>query len=108
MMGPDFSAGADAGGGALPVLRLLEVCRLQTYRPKIVFASSANLFGLADTLPVNEDNRDDPLTMWAVHKLTAENYLRLYAQQFGLQSITLRLPMFMAPRSAGLLWTAWS
>ena len=31
---------------ALPIIRLLEVCRTQNYRPKIVFASSANLFGL--------------------------------------------------------------
>lgn len=82
---------------ALPILRLLEVCREQAYRPKIVFASSANLFGLADTLPVNEDNRDNPLTMWAVHKLTAENYLRLYAQQYGLQSISLRLSNVYGP-----------
>lgn len=82
---------------ALPILRLLEVCRLKTYRPKIVFASSANLFGLVDTLPVNEDTRDNPLTMWAVHKLTAENYLRLYAGQFGIQSIALRLANVYGP-----------
>lgn len=82
---------------ALPVLRLLEVCRLQPYRPKIVFASSANLFGLVDTLPVNEDTRDNPLTMWAVHKLAAENYLRLYASQFGIQSIALRLANVYGP-----------
>jgi nucleoside-diphosphate-sugar epimerase len=82
---------------ALPILRLLEACRVQNYRPKIVFASSANLFGLVDTLPVNEDSRDNPLTTWAVHKLTAEHYLRLYAQQFGLKAITLRLSNVYGP-----------
>jgi nucleoside-diphosphate-sugar epimerase len=82
---------------ALPILRLLEVCRLQTYRPKIVFASSANLFGLVNTLPVKEDTHDNPLTMWAVHKLAAENYLRLYAQLFGIQSIVLRLANVYGP-----------
>ena len=82
---------------ATPILRLLEVCRLQPYRPKIVFASSANLFGSVDTLPVNEDTRDNPLTMWAVHKLTAENYLRLYAGQFGIESIALRLANVYGP-----------
>jgi nucleoside-diphosphate-sugar epimerase len=81
----------------LATLRLLEVCRIQNYRPKIVFSSSANLFGMADTLPVNEDNRDDPLTMWAVHKLTAENYLRLYSRQFGIKSCTLRLANVYGP-----------
>ena len=82
---------------ALPVLRLLEVCRTQNYRPKIVFASSANLFGLVDTLPVTEDNRDDPLTMWAIHKLTAEHYFQLYSQQFDIKSITLRLANVYGP-----------
>jgi len=82
---------------ALPILRLLEACRVQNYRPKIVFASSANLFGLVDTLPVNEDNRADPLTMWAIHKLTAEHYLQLYSQQFGIKSISLRLANVYGP-----------
>jgi nucleoside-diphosphate-sugar epimerase len=82
---------------ALPVLHLLEVCRTQNYRPKIVFASSANLFGLVDTLPVNEDKHDDPLTMWAVHKLTAEHYLRFYARQFGIKSSILRLANVYGP-----------
>ena len=82
---------------ALPILRLLEACRVQNYRPKIVFASSANLFGLVDTLPVNEDSRDNPLTTWAVHKLTAEHYLHLYAQQFGLKATTLRLANVYGP-----------
>ena len=82
---------------ALPILRLLEVCRTQNYRPKIVFASSANLVGLVDTLPVNEDNPADPLTMWAVHKLTAEHYLQLYSQRFGINSISLRLANVYGP-----------
>ena len=99
----EYDPEQDLQFNALPILRLLEVCRLQSYRPKIVFASSANLFGLADTLPVNEDNRDNPLTMWAVHKLTAENYLRLYAQQFGLESITLRLANVYGPTAR---WSA--
>jgi nucleoside-diphosphate-sugar epimerase len=93
----EYDPEQDLRFNALPILRLLEVCRLQPYRPKIVFASSANLFGLVDSLPVNENSRDNPLTLWAVHKLTAERYLRLYAHQFGLQSITLRLANVYGP-----------
>lgn len=93
----DYDPELDLKNNAMPILRLLEVCRTQKYRPKIVFASSANLFGLADSLPVNEDNRDDPLTVWAVHKLAAERYFRIYAQQFGIKSITLRLTNVYGP-----------
>jgi nucleoside-diphosphate-sugar epimerase len=95
--GSEYNPEQDLRFNALPILRLLEVCRLKSYRPKIVFASSANLFGLVDILPVNEDAPDNPLTMWAVHKLVAEKYLRLYTQQFGLQSIALRLANVYGP-----------
>ncbi|MCP4627570.1 MAG: NAD-dependent epimerase/dehydratase family protein, partial [bacterium] len=77
---------SDLISNVLPVLHLLEVSRKQNYKPKIVFASSANLYGAVDTLPVNENFRDNPLTMWAIHKLMAEHYFRLYAQQFDIQS----------------------
>ncbi len=93
----DYEPELDYKSNSLPILRLLEVCRTQNYQPKIVFASSANLFGLVDTLPVNEDSRDDPLTMWAIHKLTAERYFSLYAQQFGISSVTLRLANVYGP-----------
>jgi len=81
----------------MPVLHMLEVCRTENYRPRIVFASSANLFGLVDALPVNEDVQADPLTLWAIHKLTAEYYLQLYSRQFGIRSISLRLANVYGP-----------
>lgn len=99
----EYNPEQDLRFNALPILRLLEACRMQTFRPQIVFASSANLFGLVDALPVNEDKRDNPLTIWAVHKLAAEQYLRLYAQQFGIQSITLRLANVYGPTAR---WSA--
>jgi len=93
----EYDPERDLKCNALPTLHLLEVCRKKNYRPKIVFASSANLFGLSNMLPVNEDNFDDPLTIWSVHKLTAEHYLRLYSQQFGINSISLRLANVYGP-----------
>jgi nucleoside-diphosphate-sugar epimerase len=35
--------------------------------------------------------------MWAVHKLTAEHYLQLYSQRFGIHSISLRLANVYGP-----------
>ena len=88
---------SDLISNVLPVLHLLEVCRKQNCKPKIVFASSANLYGAVDSLPVNEKFRDNPLTMWAIHKLTAEHYFHLYAQQFNIPSATLRLANVYGP-----------
>ena len=93
----DYDPELDYRLNALPILHLLETCRMENHQPKIVFASSANLYGLADKLPVNETTRDDPLTMWAIHKLTSERYVRLYAEQFGIDAISLRLANVYGP-----------
>lgn len=93
----DYDPEQDYRFNALPILHLLETCRLKNHRPRIVFASSANLYGLADTLPVNEQTSDDPLTMWGIHKLTSERYLCLYAEQFGIESLSLRLANVYGP-----------
>jgi len=77
---------------ALSVFHMVEACRLNDLKPKIIFASSANIFGSVDSLPVNEKTRDNPASLWSVHKLTAENYLRSYAQRYGINSVILRLP----------------
>jgi len=88
---------SDLRSNALSTLHLLEVCRTQGYKPRIVFASSANLYGLVDTLPVTEECRDNPLTVYAIHKLTAEHYLSLYRQNFGIDSTSLRLANVYGP-----------
>lgn len=93
----EYDPALDLQFNTLPILNLLHVCRVCHHRPKIVFASSANLFGRVTTLPVNEDNRDNPLTVWAIHKLMSERYLRLYAQQYGLESVSLRLANVYGP-----------
>ena len=97
MRSSEYDPVLDFQCNALPVLHLLEVCRRHCYHPRIVFSSSANLFGFVDILPVDEDNRDDPLIPWAVHKLMAESYLRLYAQRHGIKSIILRLANVYGP-----------
>ena len=93
----EYDPQLDYESNSAPILHLLEVCRQNNYQPKIVFASSANLFGSVNSLPVNEDHQDDPLTMWAIHKLTSERYFRHYAQKFNIPSITLRLANVYGP-----------
>lgn len=84
-------------GSALLVLRLLEYCKKASLRPKIIFASSSNLVGWPNELPVTEDVPDAPLTMYAIHKLLAEKYLSYYSREFGFSAITLRLANVYGP-----------
>jgi len=82
---------------AMSVLNCLEVCRDNDLHLKIIFSSSANIFGQVDALPVNESCRDNPPSLWSVHKLMAENYLRYYAQAYGIKSVVLRLSNVYGP-----------
>lgn len=93
----DIDPHAHLQTSALPVLNLLEECRRQNLRPKIIFASSSNLAGNPDKLPVDDTAADRPLTMYAIHKLLAEEYLRHYAREFGIESVTLRLVNVYGP-----------
>jgi len=81
---------ADLALNAGSVLHLLETCRELEFRPKIVFASSVNLVGCPDRVPVDENFPDQPLTLFAIHKLTAERYLQHYARMHDIPSVALR------------------
>ncbi|MDP2932631.1 MAG: NAD(P)-dependent oxidoreductase [bacterium] len=93
----EFEPELDLEVNAFSTLRLLELCRRQNLRSKIVFASSANLVGLAKRMPVDETFQDDPQTIYAVHKLTSERYFSYYARQYGILSAVLRLSNVYGP-----------
>jgi UDP-glucose 4-epimerase len=82
------------------VLQLLETCCRRGLRPRIVFSSSANLFGTGATVPIGEAYGDQPLALWSVHKLMAEQYLRVYARRYGIDAVILRLANVYGPTAA--------
>lgn len=79
------------------VYLMLEAFRRKSPAVRIVFTSSANVFGIQDRIPTGEGERDNPPSLWSAHKLLAENYLRVYSIQFGLKSVVLRLPNLYGP-----------
>lgn len=82
---------------AKSVLDLLQFLLKSASQTKIIFASSSNLAGLVDKLPVDENFPDNPLTMYAIHKYLAEQYLKYYAREFGIDSVILRLANVYGP-----------
>jgi len=79
------------------VLELLEACRELRLTPRIVLASSANIAGCPSSMVVNEDTPDQPLTLFAINKLTAEQYLRYYAATFNIAAVSLRFANVYGP-----------
>lgn len=96
----NFELETDLEVNARSVLYLLEACRKQKKPPHIVFASSSNVVGAPSKMPVDESFKDNPLTIYAIHKLMAEEYLKFYADNFGIPSITLRLANVYGPSTS--------
>ncbi|WML58591.1 SDR family NAD(P)-dependent oxidoreductase [Neobacillus sp. PS2-9] len=86
----------DVHVNVLGTLNLLEQCR--KHHAKIVFASSAAVYGLPENLPIAEDHPVHPISVYGLSKLTVEKYIQLYHEQFGVEYCTLRYSNVYGPR----------
>jgi dTDP-glucose 4,6-dehydratase len=67
---------------------------------RFIQASSAAVYGDAQTLPVREDFNPMPLSPYAVSKLAADNYAIVFNQIYGLETVCLRYFNVYGPRQA--------
>ncbi len=78
-------------------VNLLENCR-QTKVAKIVFSSSAAVYGNPEVVKVSEDTPTVPLSIYGVSKLSAEHYLQVFNHLYGLRYTVLRYANVFGPR----------
>lgn len=79
-------------------LALLECCREFNAAARLVFASTRQVYGRPNALPVREDHPLRPLDINGIHKLAAEQYHLLAHQVHGLAVCVLRLTNTYGPR----------
>jgi UDP-glucose 4-epimerase len=79
------------------LLNVLEASRLNKVK-RLIFASSAAVYGDQEKLPATEDMIASPLSPYAAHKYIGEVYLKLYAQIYGLETVALRYFNVYGPR----------
>ncbi len=79
-------------------LSLLEACRRENVRAKIVHAGTRQVYGAPRRLPVDESHPPDPVDVNGIHKLAAERYHLLYGRVYGIRSAVLRLSNVYGPR----------
>ena len=65
---------------------------------KFLMPSSAAVYGNLITLPLNETMTGNPSSFYGLTKLTAEHYLRIYHESYGLQYICYRYSNVFGPR----------
>ncbi len=79
-------------------LTVLEAVRQHAPSAKVLFSSSRMVYGKILTVPVKEDHPTDPLSLYGIHKLLGEKYYRYYADTFGLDTVSVRIPNPYGPR----------
>jgi len=82
---PDY----DCRVNILGSVNVLEACRVSGVK-RVVFASSAAVYGDVDSVPIMEVSETRPTSFYGLSKLTVEKYLQMYQQIFGLEYVILR------------------
>lgn len=79
-------------------LSLLEACRHGNPKAKIVFASTRQIYGRPQYLPVDERHPLQPTDVNGINKLAGEWYHIVYHNVYGLRTVSLRLTNTFGPR----------
>ena len=86
---------------------VLEYVRLYSPATRVVYPSSASVYGVAEALPIQEDYRTAPISQYGVHKLMAEQVVASFARQFGASAAIVRLfSVYGCGLRKQLLWDA--
>lgn len=79
-------------------LSILEACRHHNPAIRIVFASTRQIYGKPDYLPVDERHLVRPVDVNGVNKAAGEAFHRLYHDVYGVRATSLRLTNTYGPR----------
>jgi UDP-glucose 4-epimerase len=78
-------------------LNVLQAARAAKAR-RVVFASSAAIYGADPTLPKHEGMLPAPISPYGVEKITGEHYLATWSKLFGVETVALRYFNVFGPR----------
>lgn len=76
---------------------MIELCQ-QLNIPRLVFASSAAVYGQQTNLPIYEDLPLQPMSPYGLQKLVSEQYANLFSENMGFAFVGLRLFNVYGPR----------
>lgn len=79
-----------------PILTIFEAARGSDTR--VVFASSAAIYGEPECTPIDEDHPKEPNSPYGLEKLTADHYCRLYHDLYDVEAVALRYFNVYGPR----------
>lgn len=81
------------------LLNVLEVSRINGVQ-RIIFAASSAAYGNQETLPLVETMTPNPLSPYGAHKYIGEVYCKLWADLYGIETVSLRYFNVYGPRQS--------
>lgn len=110
-------SGSVAESAANPVLaflrtvhsthHILEYIKEFSSKTKLIYLSSAAVYGEVDKLPIKEDGELKPISIYGLHKKIAEDLCFFYRDQYGLSILVTRLfSVYGEGLRKQLLWDA--
>jgi UDP-glucose 4-epimerase len=82
--------------GTLNVLLAARDARVR----RVVYSGSSSVYGNQSSMPLHESMPPNPLNPYALQKLTGEQYVRMFHQFYGMETLTLRYFNVYGPRMA--------
>ena len=79
-------------------LTLLEACRRHNPHTKVIYASTRQIYGRPEFLPVTEQHLVRPTDVNGINKAAGEYYHLVYNNVFGVRACALRLTNVYGPR----------
>jgi UDP-glucose 4-epimerase len=86
---------------------VLEYVRTCAPSCRVVYPSSASIYGTVKKLPIREDTSPAPISQYGVHKMMAEQVVASYSRQFGTSAAIVRFfSLYGCGLRKQLLWDA--
>ncbi|MEK4873831.1 NAD-dependent epimerase/dehydratase family protein [Bacillus smithii] len=92
---PKYDADMNING----TINILEACREASVK-KVIFASTSGVYGNLQKDLISEKDLTMPISYYGLSKLTAESYIRLFHQLYGLSYTILRYGNVYGPRQS--------
>ena len=80
-----------------PIIQLINASKKLSRIPRVIFSSTATVYGLTEVLPVLETKQPNPITTYDLHKFFAEQQLLVASSSNIIDAISLRLANVYGP-----------
>ncbi|MCD5400992.1 NAD-dependent epimerase/dehydratase family protein [candidate division NPL-UPA2 bacterium] len=83
---------------AIGTLNILRAIRELGQKTKVVYASSAAVYGQPEYTPITETHPNNPISPYGISKLSGEKYCFAYSKEYGINSAIIRIFNTYGPR----------